>query len=142
MRRSFLLIALTAALASPALGFEFKQLKPLDLEKMDRAALANVYGTWEVRDKTGRRRCRVDFKKDFTIGGYEADVAPGCNKKFPVMADISAWRLSEGWVIDLVDPIRRIRIRLETRDNRYVAFGDPKDIAGIAEFVKIPVKPR
>jgi hypothetical protein len=53
------------------------------------------------------------------------------------MADIAAWRLLEGWTIDLVDPLRKTRVRFETPDNRYVAFGDPKDIAGIHEIVKV-----
>ena len=57
------------------------------------------------------------------------------------MEDISAWRLLQGWSIDLVDPIRRIRIRFETPDNRYVPFGDAKDIAGMDELIKVKAKP-
>jgi hypothetical protein len=53
------------------------------------------------------------------------------------MADISAWRLLEGWTIDLIDPLRKTRVRFETPDSRYVPLGDPKDIAGIDEFAKV-----
>jgi len=37
--------------------------------------------------------------------------------------------------------LRKIRIRFETPDNSYVPFGDPKDIAGIYEIVKVQEKP-
>jgi hypothetical protein len=47
----------------------------------------------------------------------------------------------ENWTIDLVDGLRKTRVRFETPDNRYVAFGDAKDIAGMADFVKIQNKP-
>jgi hypothetical protein len=47
----------------------------------------------------------------------------------------------EGWTIDLVDPLRKTRVRFETPDNRYVPFGDDKDIAGMHELIKIQDKP-
>jgi hypothetical protein len=141
MRRGILLAALMAGLAGPACGFEFEPVKPLDEKSVAPAMLADIYGTWEIRDKTGKKRCRLTLQKEFTIGGYQLEKAPGCEKAFPVMADISAWRLLEGWSIDLVDPLRKIRIRFETPDNRYVPFGDEKDIAGMAELLKIKDKP-
>ena len=140
MRRALLLIALTAGLIGPAGAFEFEPVKPLDVKSVDPALLADIYGAWEIRDKSGQRRCRINLLKDFTIGGYQIEVAPGCAKAFPVMDDISAWRLLQGWSIDLVDPLRKTRVRFETPDNRYVPFGDEKDIAGIHEFVKIKDK--
>ena len=54
--------------------------------------------------------------------------------------DIAAWRLLQDWTIDLVDPLRKTRVRFETPDNRYVAFGDDKDIAGMDKVVKISSK--
>ena len=137
MFRALMMVALLAGLAGSARAFDFEPGTPLDVTKLDAAMQGDIYGVWEIRDKAGTKRCRITLMKEFTIGGYEAQVAPGCEKAFPVMADISAWRLLEGWTIDLVDPIRRVRIRFETPDNRYVPFGDPKDIAGIHEIVKI-----
>ena len=141
MRRILLLIAAATSLIGSAHAFDFPAVKPLDEKSVDPAMLADMYGTWEIRNKSGKKRCRITLLKEFTIGGYQVDKAPGCEKTFPVMDDISAWRLLEGWSIDLVDPVRKIRIRFETPDNRYVPFGDPKDIAGIDEIVKIQDKP-
>jgi len=137
MRRGLVIVALMAALIGSAKAFDFEPGTPIDVPKLAPEMQANVLGAWEIRDKGGKKRCRITLLKESTIGGYQADVAPGCEKAFPVMADISAWRLLEGWTIDLVDPIRKIRVRFETPDNRYVALGDPKDIAGIYEIVKV-----
>jgi hypothetical protein len=137
MRRGLVIVALMAGLIGPAKAFDFEPVKPLDTKGVEPALLANTFGAWEIRDKSGKKRCRVTLLKESTIGGYQADVAPGCDKAFPVMADISAWRLLEGWTIDLVDPLRKTRVRFETPDDRYVALGDPKDIAGIYEIVKV-----
>jgi hypothetical protein len=141
MRPVLALLVLLAGLSGSAKAFDFEPVQPLDEKSADPAMVADMYGTWEIRDKSGKKRCRITLQKEFTIGGYQVDKAPGCEKAFPVMEDISAWRLLQGWSIDLVDPIRRIRIRFETPDNRYVAFGDPKDIAGIYEILKVKDKP-
>ena len=140
MRRALLLIALTAGLIGPAGAFEFEPVKPMDVKSVDPALLTNIFGAWEIRDKSGQRRCRLTLLKDFGIGGYQIEVAPGCAKAFPVMDDVSAWRLLQGWSIDLVDGLRKTRVRFETPDNRYVALGDAKDIAGMHELVKIQDK--
>jgi hypothetical protein len=140
MRFGLWLIALTASLAGSASAFDFEPVKPLDVKQVDAALLTDTFGAWEIRDKSGEKRCQVTLLKEFGIGGYQLESAPGCEKAFPIMADISAWRLLEGWTIDLVDPLRKTRVRFETPDNRYVPFGDPKDIAGIDEIVKIKDK--
>ncbi|MDI1347515.1 MAG: AprI/Inh family metalloprotease inhibitor [Pseudolabrys sp.] len=137
MRRGFVIVALMAGLIGPAKAFDFEPVKPLDTKGVEPAMLANTFGAWEIRDKSGKKRCRVTLKQEFGIGGYQIEVAPGCEKSFPVTGDISAWRLLEGWTIDLVDPLRKTRVRFETPDDRYVALGDPKDIAGIYEIVKV-----
>ena len=137
MRRSVSLILLAALFGGPAAAFEFEPVKPLDVKSVDPALLKDVYGAYEIRDKAGKKRCRIALLKDAGIGGYQIEVAPGCDKAFPVMGDIAGWRLLEGWTIDLVDPLRKTRVRFETPDNRYVALGDPKDIAGIYEIVKV-----
>ena len=141
MRCALLLIALTADLIGPASGFDFEPVKPMDVKVVAPDLLANVYGAWEIRDKSGKQRCRIDLKQDFGIGGYQVKVAPGCDKAFPVMADISAWRLLQNWTIDLVGPLRKTRLCFETPDNRYVAFGEKADIAGMDEFVKVQNEP-
>ena len=141
MRFYILLIAFAACLTNPARAYDFEPVKPLDTKDVEPAMLADMYGTWEIRDKSGKKRCRIMLLKEPGIGGNQVEVAPGCDRAFPIMADISAWRLLEGWGIDLVDPLRKIRIRFTTPDNRYVAFGDKKDIAGIDELLKVQDKP-
>lgn len=137
MRRGFWLIVLAGSLATPAAAYDFEPVKPLDVKQVDAALLADTFGIWEIRDKSGKKRCRVTLKKEFGIGGYQIEAASGCDKTFPIMGDIAAWRLLEGWTIDLVDGLRKTRVRFETPDNRYVPIGDPKDIAGIDEIVKV-----
>jgi hypothetical protein len=141
MRRALAFIALTALLSGAAAAFDFEPVKPLDVKGIDPALLKDFYGAYEVRDKAGKRRCRITLLKDVGIGGYQIEVAPGCDKVFPVMGDIAAWRLLENWTIDLVDPLRKTRVRFETPDNRYLPFGDEKDIAGMHELIKVPDKP-
>lgn len=141
MRTGILLIAIAACLSGPALAYDFEPAKPMDVKELDPAMLTDIYGAWEIRDKSGKKRCRITLLKEPGIGGNQVEIAPGCDKMFPVMADISAWRLLEGWGIDLVDPLRKIRIRFTTPDERYVAFGDKKDIAGIDELLKVQDRP-
>jgi hypothetical protein len=140
MRRIIPLIAFAAAATGLAHAYDFEPVQPLDVKAVDPALLKDVYGAYEIRDKGGKKRCRITLLKESGIGGNQVEVAPGCDKAFPVMADISAWRLLEGWSIDLVDPLRKIRIRFTTPDNRYVAFGDKKDIAGMDELIKLQDK--
>ena len=140
MRNLALIIAVTAGLIRAAAAFDFEPVKPLDLKSVDPALLTNVYGPWEIRDKSGKRRCRIELKGEPGIGGYQVDVASGCEKAFPVMGDIAAWRVLEGWSIDLVDPLRNTRLRFETPDDRYIAFGEASDIAGMDTIVKLPTK--
>jgi hypothetical protein len=137
MRRGLLLIVLAAALTGPAAAYDFAPAKPIDVKAVDPAMLAGVYGAYEIRDKSGKKRCRVTLLKDFGIGGQQIEVAPGCDKVFPVMGDIAAWRLLESWTIDLVDALRKTRVRFETPDDRYVPFGDARDIAGMHELIKV-----
>jgi hypothetical protein len=141
MRVGILALALIAALTGAARAYDFEPAKPMDVKDLDPAMLNDVYGMWEIRDKGGKKRCRITLLKEPGIGGNQVELAPGCDKAFPVMADISAWRLLEGWGIDLVDPLRKIRIRFTTPDNRYIPFGDKKDIVGMDELLKVSDKP-
>ncbi len=140
MLRRLLILALTAGFIGPAGAFDFEPVKPLDVKAVSPELLAGIYGPWEIRDKSGKKHCRVELKKEFGIGGYQIEIAPGCDKAFPIMGDIAAWRLLEGWSIDLVDGLCKTRIRFETPDNRYVALGDKSDIANIHEIVKLKGK--
>lgn len=141
MRRAFGALGLVAGLSGAAGAFDFEPVKPLDVKAVDPAMVAGVYGAYEIRDKSGKKRCRVTLLKEPGIGGSQIDIAPGCDKAFPVMADIAAWRLLESWTIDLVDPLRKTRVRFATPDNRYIPFGDAQDIAGMDELLKLKAKP-
>jgi hypothetical protein len=127
------------AIAMPAAhAYDFPPVQPMNVKEVSPELLADVYGAWEIRDKAGRKRCRIVLSKETTIGGNAIEVAPACAKQFRVMADISAWRLQESWTIDLADPLRKTRLRFSTPDNRYIAQGDPKDVGDIDELRKLP----
>ena len=141
MRRALCLAALTASMAAGAArAYDFPPLVPMNETDVEPALLADVFGVWELRDESGKRRCRITLLKDMGIGGRQVEIAPGCAKAFPVMGDIAAWRLQESWTIDLIDPLRKTRLRLETPDERYIAIGDDKDVAGIDTFARIETK--
>lgn len=135
MKSGFLFATLLAvlALAATAEAGEFQPLKPLDLNAVDKSMIGDIYGPWEVYDKSGKKRCRVNLKKEPAIGGSAIDVSPDCGKLFPVMEDITAWRLLENWTIDFVDALRKTRIRFSTPDERYVAFPETDGITGLGK---------
>ena len=144
MKRAVLAVAL-AAVAQPAHAYDFEPLKPLDTREVNPALVMGAFGAYEIRDKAGKKRCRIVLTQQPAIGGYGVELAPDCAKAFPVMADIAGWRLLEGWTIDLIDPLRKTRVRFSTPDERYVPSGNPTDIAGMDELRKLPdagAKPR
>lgn len=129
--RTLLAVLVMAALANSAQAQPFEPLKPLDLSEVDPTMIGDLYGPWILRGETRKKICRVILKKAEVIGGSEIEIAPDCVKKFPIMGDITAWRVLEGWTIDFADATRKTRIRFSTPDDRYVAFPDGLGIAGI-----------
>jgi len=99
-------------------------LMPMDTSGVDPDMLKSMYGPWIITDQSGNKRCKVVLTDEPTIGGSVIDVDPDCATVFPVMADISAWRLMENWAIDLADGERKTRIRFTAPDDAYVA--DPE----------------
>ena len=126
------------AAAGSASAYDFAAIKPLDIKALDPAMLNDIYGAWEIRSRDGTKRCRIVLSRGPAIGGFAVDVAQACARQFPVMADIAGWRLLENWTIDLIDPLRKTRVRFQSPDDRYVAFGASRDIAGMDELVKLP----
>ena len=127
--------------AEPAAAFDFEPVAPLDTAQVDPALLKGVLGAWEIRDKAGKRRCRIVLLREPAIGGMGVEIDPQCARGYPAMDDVAGWRLLENWTIDLIDPLRKTRIRFETPDSRYVALGEPGDIAGMDDLIKIPDVP-
>lgn len=111
-------LSLVVILQGPTLA---QDAQPMDTDAVDPQSLKEFYGPWEIRDDSGKKTCRVVLKPDQTIGGSEIQIDPACPAVFPVMDDITAWRLMQGWGIDLVDAERRTRISFFTPDNAYVA---------------------
>jgi len=103
-------------------------LKVLDLDEVDPELVADMFSPWTISNAEGDKDCMVVLKRGQTIGGMEIEVAPNCAALFPVMDDITAWRLMEGWAIDLVDAERKTRIRFETPDDIYVAYPETDGI--------------
>jgi len=141
MRASLCLATLLLLSAGVARAYDFPPLQPMDEKEVEPAMLADIFGAWELRGAKGKKRCRVTLHREMGIGGRQLEIGPGCEKAFPVMGDIAAWRLQQSWTIDLIDPLRKTRIRLETPDERYIAIGDDKDVADIDTFVKVATKP-
>jgi hypothetical protein len=129
------LLAAFLLIATPAAA-QFAPLKPLNLKEVDPSLIGDIFGAWEIRDKSGSKRCRIVLKKEQAIGGYAIEVAENCKKYFPVMDEIAGWRLLESWTIDLIDATRKTRIRFETPDNRYVAIPEIDGIDGLFKPAK------
>lgn len=135
MRLHGKLLAAALLIATPAAA-QFAPLKPLNLQEIDPALIGDTFGAWEIRDRSGKKRCRIVLKKEQTIGGYAIEVADNCKKSFPVMDEIAGWRLLENWTIDLIDATRKTRVRFETPDNRYVAIPEIDGIDGLFKPAK------
>ncbi|MEO5322321.1 AprI/Inh family metalloprotease inhibitor [Mesorhizobium sp. CC13] len=134
LRLSSLTLAFAAGLSAG--GALADDLKPLDLDTLDKAEVEGFLGRpWEIRNEAGDKRCRVVLKREPTIGGMQIDVDSACAKVFPIMDEIAAWRLKEGWAIDLVDGVRQMRLRFEVPDVTYVAV---QDIDGIFTIAQLP----
>lgn len=131
--RLILVFLAALAMSASASAQQFEPLKPMDMNfpGIDPSVYADLFGPWELRDSTGKRRCRIVLKREYMIGGQQIEVAPDCVQKFPIMDEIVAWRLLENWTIDLVDPLRKTRIRFSTPDDRYVAFPESYGIDGL-----------
>jgi hypothetical protein len=112
---------LLACLAMPVQAVLTQDLMPMDTSGVDPEMLKSFYGPWVIANEAGDKTCKVALKDERTIGGSVIDVDPGCAKVFPIMDEITAWRLMESWGIDLVDATRKTRVRFTTPDNAYVA---------------------
>jgi hypothetical protein len=132
MRRlmfGFLVLAVGWIGSSAAAEEDFPPLQPLDLEAVSPEFAQDMFGPWRIASSDGEKTCRVVLLEETTIGGMQIEVDPACASAFPVMDDVTAWRLLEGWAIDLVNAERKTVVRFTTPDERYVAT--PK-IDGIA----------
>lgn len=125
------IVAVAGLLSGTALADD---LKTLVLDELDKSEVEDFLGKWEIRNTDGDKRCGVVLKREPTIGGSEIEVDPACAKVFPIMDEITAWRLKEGWAIDLVDAVRQMRLRFEVPDVTYVAVQDIDDIFTIEQF--------
>jgi hypothetical protein len=106
----------------------------MDLDAVDPAMLDDFLGVWSIQNADASKSCKVSLSREVTIGGLEIDVDPDCEKAFPVMKHVTAWRLYEDWQIVLVDATRKSLIRFSTPDNAYVA--DP-ETDGITTIVRV-----
>ncbi|MBX3532605.1 MAG: AprI/Inh family metalloprotease inhibitor [Rhizobiaceae bacterium] len=127
-------LVLSLVLSSAALAQD--DLVPIDLSQVDPAMVDDMFGAWEIADESGKRTCRVELQREETIGGMAIDVDPACAKVFPVMDEIAAWRLMEGWTIVLADATRKTRVVFFTPDERYIARDEVDGIFTIGKVVQ------
>lgn len=125
----FLLLPLL--LATPAFA---QSDTPLDLSAIDPSMLTGFFGKWRIQNEDGSKTCDVTLTKEETIGGMVIDIDPECAKAFPVMDEIAAWRLNEGFDIVLADATRKERLHFYTPDNSYVAV---KEVDGIFTILQV-----
>lgn len=62
-------------------------------------------GEWLVASDDGKPGCRVTLKAETTIGGMAAVPAKDCATRVPSLADVAAWRFSDG--VTLADAVRK-----------------------------------
>jgi hypothetical protein len=125
-------LTLALLLAAPAVAQD--DLVPMDLSEVDPDMVADMFGPWEIVDETGEKTCRIDLLKEETIGGMQVEVDPDCAKVFPVMEEITAWRLMQGWTIVLADATRKTRLVFFTPDERYVVRDEVDGISAINQL--------
>lgn len=130
--------AMAALWPAPAVAEDelFEPLPLLDLTQVDPQFAEDMFGQWAIRDESGAASCLVELKREATVGGRQIKVDPACAMPFPIMAEIKAWRLLEGWAIDLTDAEQRTLIRFSTPDERYVAF---PEVDGIVTIEPVPL---
>ncbi len=74
----------------------------------------------------------TEYEHDTVLIGSAGDaIAPR-----PDPDEIAAWRLKEGWAIDLVDAVRQMRLRFTVPDVSYVAVQDADGIFTIEQLPK------
>ncbi len=131
--RTALPLLMSLFLTAPALAQD--DLVPMDLSQVDPAMVNDMFGPWEIADESGKKTCRVELKRDETIGGMEIAVDPACAKVFPVMDEIAAWRLMESWTIVMADATRKTRLVFYRPDERYIARDE---VDGIFTINQLP----
>ena len=125
MKYALLALALFSAAA------QAQSTTPLDLNTMDQKVVKDFLSAWEIQNEDGTKKCRVRLSREETIGGMVIDVAKGCDKTFPVMADVASWRIYQDWEIVLADATHKGLIRFYTPDNEYVADPETDGISTI-----------
>lgn len=103
----------------PALAAD--DLVPLDPATVEPGLFEGMLGRWQVADEAGERTCTLTLDREATIGGMLVEVDPACPAVFPILGEVAAWRLYEGWVVVLADATRKELIRFTTPDERYIA---------------------
>ncbi|QND51438.1 AprI/Inh family metalloprotease inhibitor [Phyllobacterium sp. 628] len=132
MHRAIFALALFATL--PVTAALAQEVAPMDLDSIDPDLLESFYGPWQIRNENGDKLCKVVLKKETTIGGTQIEIDPACAKTFPIMGEITAWRLKENWTIELVDALRKTRITFETPDDNYIAEPETDGIFTIEQL--------
>ncbi|WP_373506048.1 AprI/Inh family metalloprotease inhibitor [Aestuariivirga sp.] len=108
--------------------------KLLDLSSVDPSLLEGFFGTWQVQNADGSKICDVELTREDTIGGLAIGIENACLDEFPVMGEVTAWRLYENFEIVFVDATWQERIRFFTPDNTYVAT---PEVDGITTIIQV-----
>jgi hypothetical protein len=127
MKMGISLVALLMG-AAPAAA---QDLLPMNTAEVEEGMLLGVFGPWHIKDETGGKDCKVLLREEPAIGGRGIEIDPACEKLFPVMGNVAAWQLMDGWAIDLIGVDRKRLIRFTTPDERYIATPETDGISTI-----------
>ena len=117
-------------LATPAGGDD---LKPMDRNAVDPELVNGFFGVWQIQNEDASKTCDVKLLKDDAIGGMTIELTDGCAKTFPVLGEVTAWRLYEDWVIVLADATRHELIRFTSDEAGYSAAPETDGIVTIVQ---------
>lgn len=121
MRFHLALVGLLATFASSLFAASTQANETVRVERLNRDGRNNILGAWIIADQSGGKICRVSYSDEKTIDGYVVEIDPACMSVFPLMDEVSAWRLDAGWTIVFSDATRNSLIRFTTPDETYVA---------------------
>ncbi|MGE3148432.1 MAG: AprI/Inh family metalloprotease inhibitor [Pseudorhodoplanes sp.] len=101
--------------AVAALFIVFASAAPLRAEALPDNAKGLV-GAWEISNSDRDRICTVAFKPDAAPGGMKIELDKGCGSVFPALRDVTAWALTNDYLL-LLDSRRQTVLQFGEVEN-------------------------
>ena len=95
-------------------------------QTVSEGVLEAMSGDWLVAPDDGRPGCHLKLGVEAAIGGYGIELAPGCGKALPQIADAAAWRLGSDGGLAFANALRKtILTFVESEDATYATAAEP-----------------